>query len=59
MQGHVHMLIDPAEVCGIAGAWLHQRKECDSFGVSIRGTQAQFCRATLLGESTFIGGRPG
>ena len=45
-----HVDIDSAEVCGIASGGIYQRQERDPFGPGVRRTQAQLCRARLLGE---------
>src|ERR1700674_931648 len=44
---------DPAEVCGVAGDRVHQRKECDSSRARIRRAETQFRRAALLGQRVF------
>ena len=48
MPDHVHMMLR-TEVCGVAGGRVHQGKERDPSGPSVRGAQAQLRRAELLG----------
>ena len=50
MPDHVHMLLaHPTEVCGVAGAWLHQGQERDSHRAGVCRTKTQFRRAALPG----------
>src|SRR5882672_1166498 len=41
---------DSAEICGVAGGWLHQGEECDPFGSGLWRKEAQLRRSALLGE---------
>jgi REP element-mobilizing transposase RayT len=50
LPDHVHMMIAiPPQIRGIAGDWVHERKECDSLGTGVRGEKAQLRRAAFLG----------
>ena len=50
MPDHVHMMIvDSAEVRGVAGGGVHQGQERDPSGAGVRGAEAQLRRAALLG----------
>lgn len=41
---------DTAEAFGIAGSRVYQGQECDPLGAGVRGEEAQFCGAALLGK---------
>ncbi len=48
---HVHMLISiPTEICGVASDRVHQGQERDPSGTRVRGEEAEFRGAALLGE---------
>ena len=54
MSDHVHMIaVDSAEVCGVQCGRIHKREECDALGTGIRGAEAQFRGAELLGPWVF------
>src|SRR4030095_3344761 len=44
-----HDDIDPTKIRGVSGGGVHQGKECDPLGPGLWGTEAKFCRSTLLG----------
>ena len=43
----------PTEIRGLSGDWICQGQECDPSGPRLRGTAAQFCRATFLSARIF------
>jgi hypothetical protein len=51
MPDHVHTMISILR--GLSGDRICQGQECDPSGPRLRGTAAQFCRATFLGERIF------
>ena len=48
-----HHHFDPTEIRGFSGDRICQGQECDPSGPRLRGTAAQFCRATFLGARIF------
>ena len=48
-----HDAVDSAEVCGVQCGRIHKREECDALGTGIRGAEAQFRGAELLGPWVF------
>ena len=50
MPDHVHMLLaHPTEVCGVAGARLHEGQKRDPHRAGVCRTKAQFRRRAFLG----------
>ena len=49
MPDHVHMLLDPAEICGVAGVRFYQGQERDPHGSGLWRAQTQFRGAAFLG----------
>ena len=49
MVDHVHMLIMySAKVCGFAGGWLYQGKECDPYCQSIMGSVSETLLVSIV-----------
>jgi putative transposase len=57
VEGHLlpdHADLDPAEVLGLSGYWVHQGEERDSRGADVLRPQAELCRAALLGAGVLV-----
>ena len=53
MPDHVHMMISIPPKYAVSQGRICQGQECDPSGPRLRGTAAQFCRATFLGARIF------
>jgi putative transposase len=56
-EGHLmpdHDHLDPTEIRSLPGGRLYQGQECDPFGSGLRGEEAQFRGAALLGQRILV-----
>ncbi len=49
LPDHVHMMIDPAKVRGVAGDWVYQGEERDSLGTCVWGEEEELRGPAFLG----------